>query len=107
MEQFNPLFIERRTAPRSVSSLRAYLLTPAGGLLPGLARNFSRSGVFLQTKIPADSSVGDPATIVFAIENGNIVRLLRYAVVIRRESHQGYGLEFERCLWSTGIFRRS
>jgi hypothetical protein len=107
MEQFNPLSRERRAAPRSASFIRAYLLAPVGGLLPGVTRNLSRSGVFLQTKIPADSSVGDLVTIVFAVENGNIVRLLRYAVVIRRESHRGYGLEFGRCLWSTGIFRRS
>jgi hypothetical protein len=105
MEQLNPSFRERRTAPRSVSFIRAYLLTPIGEPLPGIVRNFSRSGVFMQTKIPADSSVGDSATIVFAVENGNIVRLLRYSVVVRRESRQGYGLEFGRCLWSTGIFR--
>lgn len=105
MPPFHPAFKERRTAPRFGSALRAYLITPDGYFLRGVARNFSRSGVFLHTAPPLDSTVGDPATLVFVLENGNIARLLRYAVVVRRECHQGYGLEFGRSLWSTAILR--
>ncbi|WP_414675381.1 PilZ domain-containing protein [Methylocaldum sp.] len=97
---------DRRTAPRSISSVRAYLISPAGGSLRGITKNLSRSGIFLQTAIHPDASVGEPATVVFAVESGKIVRLLRYSVVVKRESRQGYGLEFGRALWSTAVFRR-
>lgn len=106
MLQFHPAFKERRGAPRFGASLRAYLLTPGGGRFAGVAKNFSRSGVFLRTPIPVDSTVGDPAVIVFALETGNVVRLLRYSVVVRRESRQGYGLEFGYSLWSTAVLRQ-
>lgn len=106
MEYFNILTKERRTASRSPSTIRAYLLTPRGNPLRGVTRDFSRSGVFLQTKISTESSVGDMATIVFAVDSGSVVRLLRYSVIIRRESNLGYGLEFGRSLWSTALFRR-
>ncbi|CAL1241440.1 PilZ domain-containing protein [Candidatus Methylocalor cossyra] len=105
MEQFNPLIKERRAAPRSLSSIPAYLLLPTGGWARGVMKNFSRAGLFLQTRTPAECSLlGQSTAVVFAIEHGNLVRLLRYRVVIRRESQHGYGLEFGRSLWSTAIF---
>jgi hypothetical protein len=108
METFNPAAdtTERRAAPRSPSLMRAYLITESGASLPGVATNFSRSGLFLQTPpIPA-TRVGDTATIVFVLEAGNIIRVLRYPVIVRRQCPSGYGLQFERPLWSTAIFRQ-
>jgi hypothetical protein len=108
METFNPTAdpMEHRAAPRSPSSMRAYLITASGAPLPGIATNFSRSGLFLQTPpIPA-TRVGDTATIVFALKAGNIIRVLRYPVIVRRQSPLGYGLQFGRSLWSTAIFRQ-
>jgi hypothetical protein len=78
-----------------------------GSPLRGITKNLSRSGVFLQMPVRhAEASVGKPAMVVFAVESGNIVRLLRYSVIVKRESQQGYGLEFGRALWSTAVFRR-
>lgn len=97
---------DRRLAPRSIFSLRTYLIPPAGNPLRGITKNLSRSGIFLQTPVCASASVGKPAVVVFAVERGKIVRLLRYPVIVKRESKQGYGLEFGRTLWSTAVFRR-
>jgi len=97
---------DRRVAPRSISSVRTYLIPPASSPLRGITKNLSRSGVFLQMPVRAEASVGKPAMVVFAVESGKIVRLLRYSVVVKRESQHGYGLEFGRALWSTAVFRR-
>ncbi|MGX2040091.1 PilZ domain-containing protein [Methylocaldum sp. MU1018] len=97
---------DRRNAPRSISSVRAYLVPPAGNPLRGITKNLSRSGVFLQMLTHAETSVGKPAMIIFAVESGNIVRLLRYSVTVKRAAAHGYGLEFGRTLWSTAVFRR-
>ncbi|MBP1149124.1 MULTISPECIES: PilZ domain-containing protein [Methylocaldum] len=97
---------DRRVAPRSISSVRTYLIPPAGNPSRGITKNLSRSGIFLQMPTHTEASVGKPAMVVFAVERGKIVRLLRYSVIVKRESQQGYGLEFGRALWSTAVFRR-
>lgn len=97
---------ERRAAARTLSSVRAYLIAPSSSPLPGIATNFSRSGVFLRTRVPVTSGVGDSAMVVFIMAQGNVLRLLRYPVILRRETHLGYGLEFWHPLWSTSALRR-
>jgi hypothetical protein len=97
---------DRRIAPRSMSSVRTYLIPPAGSPLRGITKNLSRSGLFLQTPVRAEASLGKSAMVVFAVERGKVVRLLRYSVIVKRESQHGYGLAFGRTLWSTAVFRR-
>lgn len=97
---------DRRIAPRSMSSVLTYLIPPAGSPLRGITKNLSRSGFFLQTPVRAETAVGTSAMVVFAVVRGKVVRLLRYPVIVKRESQQGYGLAFGRTLWSTAAFRR-
>lgn len=91
-----PLLKDRRNAPRSESSLSAYLMTQAGSQLRGVATNLSRSGVFVKIKIPPEWLVGESARLVFALSDGKVVRLARYSVLIVREAEQGVGLAFWR-----------
>lgn len=85
---------ERRRAPRLDSRISAYLIMPSGAPLRGVARNISRSGVFIETQKPLKRLIGEPARLVFTLEHGNLVRLARYSVVIVRESQHGIGLGF-------------
>lgn len=87
---------DRRIAPRSNSVLSAYLITPSGTQLRGTAKNLSRSGIIMETSIPPAWLVGETARLVFTLTEGNVVRLLRYSVVIVRESRAGLGLAFWR-----------
>ncbi|BBA37227.1 type IV pilus assembly PilZ [Methylocaldum marinum] len=85
---------ERRRAPRLDSRISAYLIMPSGAPLRGVARNISRSGVFIETQRPLKRVIGEPARLVFTLEHGNLVRLARYSVVVVRESQHGIGLGF-------------
>ncbi|CAL1240805.1 PilZ domain-containing protein [Candidatus Methylocalor cossyra] len=89
---------DRRGAPRSPISLTAYLITPSGRQLRGVARNLSRSGVFVETRLPPEWLVGETARLVFALTEGNVVRLAHYSVLIVRESPRGLGLAFWRSM---------
>jgi len=85
---------ERRRAPRLDSRISAYLIMPSSTPLRGVAKNISRSGVFIETTKPLKRLIGEPARLVFTLEHGNLVRLARYSVVIVRESQHGIGLGF-------------
>jgi hypothetical protein len=76
--------------------LAAYLLTPSGNQIRGIAKNLSRSGVFMELKPPSGWMIGETARLVFTLESGNVVRLARYSVVVVRESSGGIGLAFWR-----------
>lgn len=89
---------ERRRAPQLDSRISAYLIMPASAPLRGVAKNISRSGVFIETAKPLKRLIGEPARLVFTLEHGNQVRLARYSVVIVRESQHGIGLGF----WHSG-----
>lgn len=105
METTEPAFIERRSAPRARSAIRTYFVRDQG-YIRGSTRDYSRSGVFMQLSPSIELPLDSQSVVIFAIESANIVRLLRYSVMVRRESRSGYGLEFNRPLWSTAIFRR-
>ncbi|MGX2039473.1 PilZ domain-containing protein [Methylocaldum sp. MU1018] len=85
---------ERRRAPRLDSQISAYLIMPSSAPLRGVAKNISRSGVFIETKEPLRKLIGEPARLIFTLRHGNLVRLARYSVIIVRESRHGIGLGF-------------
>lgn len=101
----SPASRDRRGAPRSQSTLAAYLITPSGEQVRGVARNLSRSGTFLETASNGAWQVGETARLVFMLSEGNVVRLARYAVLVIRETEQGVGLAFWRS--ARPVFRRS
>jgi hypothetical protein len=97
----SPALKDRRGAPRSDSSLAAYLITPSGHQLRGVARNLSRSGVFMESRIAATAEewlVGESARMVFMLADGNVIRLIRYPVLIVREARHGIGMAFCRSM---------
>lgn len=87
---------DRRGAPRSEASLSAYLITPSGNQLRGVAKNLSRSGVFVETQTPEEWLVGETARLVFALRKGNVIRLVRHSVLVVREARHGLGVAFWR-----------
>ncbi|CAI8919306.1 PilZ domain-containing protein [Methylocaldum szegediense] len=89
---------ERRRAPRLDSRISAYLIMPASAPLRGIAKNISRSGVFIEVAKPSKRLIGETARLVFTLEHGNLIRLARYSVVVVRESQHGIGLGF----WQSG-----
>jgi hypothetical protein len=93
----------RRGAPRYTAALGAYLITPSGRPLRGVARNLSRSGVFMETRVPTEWLVGETAWLIFTVNDGNIVRLIRYSTVVVRESQHGFGLAFWRAIQPSRI----
>jgi hypothetical protein len=93
-----PSLKDRRGAPRSDASLSAYLITPSGDQLRGVAKNLSRSGVFVEAKMPEEWLVGETARLIFALSDGNVVRLARYSVLIVREARHGVGVAFWRSI---------
>jgi hypothetical protein len=93
-----PLFKDRRGAPRSDATVSAYLVTQGGNQLRGVAKNLSRSGVFVKIKPPAEWLVGESARLVFAISDGNVIRLAHYSVLIVRETEHGVGVAFWRSM---------
>ena len=95
---------DRRGAPRSKSTLAAYLITPSGNQVRGVARNLSRSGTFLETAPSGTWQVGETARLVFMLSEGNVVRLARYAVLVVRETKHGVGLAFWRA--ARPVFQR-
>ncbi len=94
---------DRRGAPRSAASLSAYLITPAGNHLRGIAKNLSRSGVFVEARVTDEWLVGETARLVFALSDGNVIRLTRYSVLIVREAGHGLGVAFWRSMRSAQI----
>lgn len=92
----NPLVKERRGATRSDTAISAYLITQGGKPLRGIARNLSRSGVFVEIKLPEEWLVGESARLVFAVSDGKVIRLAGYSVLIVREAQNGVGVAFWR-----------
>lgn len=98
---FTSSWKDRRGAPRSDAALSTYLITPGGQQLRGVARNLSRSGVFVETTMPEEWLVGETARLIFALSEGNVVRLARYSVLIVREANHGVGVAFWRSMRPT------
>lgn len=95
-EPSKSLIDDRRGTPRSKVSLSAYLIMPSGHSLRGTTLNLSRSGAFVKTHASLKWQVGETAKLVLAFNEGNLVRLARYSVLVVRGTQQGLGLAFWR-----------
>lgn len=98
---FTSSWKDRRGAPRSAACLSTYLITPTGQQLRGTTRNLSRSGVFVEAKMPEEWLVGETVRLIFALSEGNLIRLARYSVLIVREANHGVGVAFWRSMRPT------
>lgn len=91
-----PAPAERRAAPRSKSAISAYLVTHTGDQLRGVAKSLSRSGVFVELKLPVEWLVGESGRLFFSLKDGNVIRLACYPVLVVREARNGVGVAFWR-----------
>lgn len=94
----SPRLADRRETPRSATELTAYLITPGGQPLRGIATSLSRTGAFIETRAPSAWLVGETARLVFTRAEGKVIRLAGYPVLIVREAAEGLGVAYWRSM---------
>jgi hypothetical protein len=85
--------MENRWGSRKLSGINAILDFRPVGLVRGTIRNFSLSGVYIQTDnaaIPANKST----TLVFLMPDDPVARIQRVHVQVVRQDKNGLGLMF-------------